>query len=353
MKLLLTALAVIVAGLQAAPQGNSGTIAGRVMRSGATDGIAGVQITLVGPSPVMQGGYTPNPSLTDSMRAQIEQLIASAPPGIAPEVVANAAVRMEAQLLGLTPPAALAVGAPGASAPQMSISTDHEGNFIFQNLAPGLYQVRAQKDGYFAVPPAGAAGAPAIVNATATVRAGQPAPPVEMRMLRGATVSGRVRDPNGQPVSNMQVMAQQWSYRDGRPALTQVNSKATDDRGEFRLFWLPPGEYLISANPPRPAINPRPTDAYARTWFPNVPEPRLAPKIAIAEGAEVGGIDISIGPQSPVSVSGQIVSSLTGPNGQPSVPQPTLFLLPRDPNAIRHPDPELPQRLSKSQQRPV
>jgi hypothetical protein len=241
---------------------------------------------------------------------------------------------MEAQLLGQPLPAGVPGAAAGTPVPQVFTTTDADGRFVFQNLAPGRFQIRAQREGYFAAPASGVLVPPAIVNVAATVAAGQPTPPVTISMLRGATISGRVRDPSGQPVSNLQVMAQQWTYRDGKPALQQVNSKTTDDRGEFRLFWLPPGDYLVGINPPRPATAPRPTDAYARTWFPNAAEPRFAPRVAVAEGAEIAGIDISIRPQSPVSVSGQIVSGLTGPNGQPGIPQPTLFLLPRNADAV-------------------
>src|SRR5260370_1171624 len=37
---------------------------------------------------------------------------------------------------------------------------------------------------------------------------------------------------------------------DGRRVLASVQSAFSDDRGEFRLFWLPPGRYYLSARHP-------------------------------------------------------------------------------------------------------
>src|SRR5207244_12362318 len=130
-----------MAAIQIAPQANAGTIEGRVMRVDLSEGIPGVQITLIGPSPIITAAelsalYTPNPALTPDMRQQIDWLIASAPPGITPELVAGAAARMQAQLLGLPAPT-VTPSAAVAQPPQVGAATDARGHFSFQNLAPG------------------------------------------------------------------------------------------------------------------------------------------------------------------------------------------------------------------------
>ena len=135
--------------------------------------------------------YTPNASLTPEMREQIDQLINSAPPGITLDVVANAAIRMEAQLLGLP------AGAGNPPGPQTAVVTNSEGVFEFRNLVPGRYQIRAQREGYFGVLPGGF-GRPHRYQLDGDRDRGQPTEPVAMAMLRGAIISGRVRDPNGQ-----------------------------------------------------------------------------------------------------------------------------------------------------------
>ncbi len=62
------------------------------------------------------------------------------------------------------------------------------------------------------------------------------------------SIAGRVYDRDG-PVGKLQVQALRPIYRDGHRALTIVQSVQTDDRGEYRLFWLPPGRYYVTAKP--------------------------------------------------------------------------------------------------------
>ena len=170
-----------------------GVIRGKVTHPGTADGIAEVQVLLQGPLSTFEGAwlnglYTPKADLTPEMRDQISRLIDSAPTGSAPEVVANAAARMEAQLLGLPVRAAIptpahADGQPAQAAPpHVTAITGDDGTFSFKNLAPGRYTVRAQRDGYFGLPPMGsaAAAAPTSVTANATVVADQSTPDVAL-----------------------------------------------------------------------------------------------------------------------------------------------------------------------------
>lgn len=323
---------MFVLSLLQTPPVNNGVIEGKVTRPVSSEGVPDVQVTLVGPTPVAPAAsstapYTPNASLTPAMREQINNLINSAPPGISPDVVANAAARMESQLLGLTT-------GPGAQPSQTVVVTDRDGGFAFRNLAPGRYQIRAQREGYYGPPQPGAFGAATIVNTTATVVAGQPPPAVSIAMLKGAIVSGRVRDPNGQPLSTTQVSAYQISYQNGRKVLQQVNSKQTDDRGEYRLYWLPPGDYFIGTVPRRLGLAaPTAQDSYARTFFPNTVDAQQAQIVRAGEGAEISGIDIGIRAEATGKISGKVLTSLVGPNGQPAIAS-TFYLFASDSSVL-------------------
>jgi hypothetical protein len=68
-------------------------------------------------------------------------------------------------------------------------------------------------------------------------------------MTAFGAISGRVYDSAGEPLVNVPVQALKYAYADGQRTLTVVKTDETDDRGEYRLFWLPPGQYYINAVP--------------------------------------------------------------------------------------------------------
>jgi hypothetical protein len=151
-------------------------------------------------------------------------------------------------------------------------------------------------------------------------------------------VSGSVRDPNGQPISGVQVDAFQTTYQNGREMLQSVlpidifNLKRTDDRGQYRLYGLPPGQYRIAATPRR-ITSAGTRDTYARTFYPNVVDARIAQTIEAAEGSEVGGVDIVIRPDAIGRISGHVVSSIAPWNAQGG-PASTLYLISADPKTF-------------------
>ncbi len=332
-------LLLLFTSLQVLPQENRGELDIHITRPGSTEGVPGVTITLQGPYPMnsaelISSLYTPSSKLTPEMRQQVDDLIEAAPLAVSPEAVAAAATRMEAQLLGLPAPQTLPNAARAAAPPQLIGITDASGHFLFSNLAPGRYQVRAQRDGYFGTKAPVNAGIslPTAVAATASVNPSQPAEEVKMSMVRGATVSGRVRDPNGQPLSGAQISAFQVAYQNAGMVLQSLNSKQTDDRGEYRLFWLPPGDYYVGVTPRRGGRG-NAQDNFARTFYPGTSDGRNASRLHVTEGGEISGIDIGMRADAGGKVSGHIVTSIVGPNGQPPQAS-TFYLLPRDPDAF-------------------
>jgi hypothetical protein len=66
------------------------------------------------------------------------------------------------------------------------------------------------------------------------------------------SISGRVLDIDGEPMGHARVNVMEAFYQDGRRRLYTLNVVHTNDLGEFSLFWLPPGEYYVSAVPEDP-----------------------------------------------------------------------------------------------------
>jgi hypothetical protein len=76
---------------------------------------------------------------------------------------------------------------------------------------------------------------------------------IPLRMLRGAVVAGTIMNELGQPAQlSMQLL--QYRTVDGQRTLVSVvggyGYVSSDDRGQYRLFGVPPGEYIVAASPP-------------------------------------------------------------------------------------------------------
>jgi sarcosine oxidase gamma subunit len=276
---LMLALAVLQG---AAAQSGQGTISGRVTRPGGTEGISGVDILLVGP-------------LTGT--------------------AANAAA---------SNPLMIAEIAEGASVPQARATTESDGRFVFRNLAPGQYTVRAQREGHFSAAPGATGGLVSMVTSSVTVSAGNALPEIQLTMVRGATISGRVRDANGQSAPNLSVMAYQIQYREGRQVLSATSTRTTDDRGEYRIYWLSPGEYYVAVSSPRSGT------ATVRTFYPSVTDFKSALPVPVTDGADVAGMDINLRVAPAFKITGSVVSSLPVITNPPRPTSPTFYLLPRD-----------------------
>jgi len=115
-------------------------------------------------------------------------------------------------------------------------------------------------DGRFSVPrPAEAprAGAALRVAVTKTgytrteAAAGERA--VEIRLKRGAVISGRVVDEFGEPVENVRIVAQ----TDPKARLALADGVSTDDRGEYRLTGLQAGSFIVSVTRVYGTLDPR------------------------------------------------------------------------------------------------
>src|SRR5262249_2943045 len=133
-----------------------------------------------------------------------------------------------------------------ANAPALTTTTDNAGRFAVLNVPAGESVVRAQLQNYFGPLVNGRRASSASET---VVVARQQTAEVRLSLVRGGTISGRVLGTSGQPLQNAPVQALQRGYDNGAPSLQAANVKPTDDRGEFRLGILPPGEYYVAVTP--------------------------------------------------------------------------------------------------------
>jgi hypothetical protein len=214
--------------------------------------------------------------------------------------------------------------------------TDRDGRFVFEKVEPGTYTVRIQQEGYFVEEQVGR-NPLNLFTRPVIVMAGQPIPDIAVSMVPGAAVSGRVVDVQGRPVVGMTVQAFQMGYENGLPSLVSGVTSATDDRGEFRLYRMPPGEFYLAASPlpgARGAAPPR--EGLVQTFYPDVLDAKAARMVRLAGGDDLTGMTITMRSSPMFTIFGQIVSSVPPQaritaRGNVAV-APNLTLVPRDKN---------------------
>ena len=120
--------------------------------------------------------------------------------------------------------------------PEAGIGTysDEKGNFQLQ-VEPGAYAVTVERDGFVTDPPS--------APRTVTVQAGETTRDVTLELVRTGAVSGRIIDADGEPIPRASVQLLSIRNKRGATGLAAL----TDDRGDYRIFQVPPGKYRLSA----------------------------------------------------------------------------------------------------------
>jgi hypothetical protein len=173
------------------------------------------------------------------------------------------------------------------------------GKFVIQGMSPGKYIIMAQRDGYMKE----VDGAPGAPPPLVILESGKDLN-VVVRMQPLCVIAGRVTDADGDPLRGVGVMAMRYSYVAGKRALNSTSLVTTDDRGDYRLFGLPPGKYYVRAGGNQRGLS---TDLHATnatTFFPGTTEATEAGAVNVAAGGEARGIDIALRREAVYKVSG-------------------------------------------------
>jgi hypothetical protein len=198
------------------------------------------------------------------------------------------------------------------------VFTDGLGRFVFQNVAPGTYRLAAARNGFIRQEygqriPAGRPGT--VFN----VSPGQTLKDIAIRLTPTGTVSGRVTDPTGEPITGVPVQLMRYRYNSNGERTFQIaGTGRTDDRGEYRVYWLKPGRYYISAGNwvgngiVSVGASGGPTETYLTTYYPGTADPSQASIVDLQAGVELTAIDFFMVPQRPHRVSGRVIDTRTG-----------------------------------------
>jgi hypothetical protein len=226
--------------------------------------------------------------------------------------------------------------------------TGPDGKFAFPSVPAGRYQLLATSPGYvpaeYGQKRMKGAGLPLIVEP------GRPISDIRLDMVQTGAISGRVTDAFGQPIAIADVFALKSSYQEGQRILTQTLSAKTDERGEFRMFWLTPGTYYVNVVVPdgtnqaslimnadgfdngnsvmgvrtilRDVLShPIGTgagenEAHVPIYFPSTPNPQQARAIEVRAGDDIHGINLIAGVVRTFHIRGTVAGFAPGGTAQ-------------------------------------
>jgi hypothetical protein len=141
---------------------------------------------------------------------------------------------------------------------------------------------------------------------------------VEIIVSGGSVVAGEILDEAGEPLQGVEVQALQVRSENGRTVAIRVGaaaSRVTDDRGQYRIFGLPSGSYLITAKVngvPFVAAGAR-AMAYAPVYYPGTPSVQSAQTLQVPFEAEVNGVNLTVPPSLSARISGKAVDAAGEP----------------------------------------
>jgi len=308
---------------QNAPPPATGTVQGIVTREGTNDPVPDVEIQIPVRGPVSMSVEQAR-SLTEYVGAG--NTIPQDALYQARNTLANAAQ-------GVMPP---------KPTPPLRAITDASGRFSIPNVPAGETHVIAQLAGYFG--PASDGNSPQV-SIRHLIVAPQKTESVQLTLIPGGTISGRVTDANGKPQADAMVRLLRQTYVFGHTDYEPMpGGKSTDDRGEFRLYRVPPGEYLLAVQ----ARSARPvslsndmsngTNAVQipiLTLYPGVTDPARAVQLIVKGGDELTGISVQALMAPGARISGKVTSTLppavlTGARGAVRAPVATVSIMPHD-----------------------
>ncbi len=222
------------------------------------------------------------------------------------------------------------------SRPEVTIRSEADGHFQFRGITPGQYHLRVARNGYVNQE----YGQRTVTGpgATLTLRGGQEMKDLLFRLIRSATIAGRIEDEDGEPIAWAHVTALRSAYSDGKRTFTTVATNPTNDLGEYRLFGLPPGRYFISATY-RPGAAHGGGDSdydyggaeslkenYVLTYYPGTFDSTNAQSVTVKSGEEIPSMDFMMRPTAVYRVKGRVINTIPDPK---RVEHPLVFLTPR------------------------
>jgi hypothetical protein len=203
----------------------------------------------------------------------------------------------------------------------LSVATDVGGRFELKGIEPGRYRLKVSRTGFVAQEYG--QRTPNDPGAEIRLSPGQSLRDLLFRLIPWGIIAGRVLDEEGEPLPWAQVSALREVYSNGKRKLSPEAVVPTNDLGEYRLFGLKPGRYLVSARF-KPGLHvvgrgeEQEDDAddskpeFMPIYYPNSPDPARASTIMLKAGEEIPAVEILLRPVPMFRVRGHVYNIVAG-----------------------------------------
>jgi len=265
---------------QAVEDKRSARVSGMVVRAGTTEPIRGAQVELVPSEIGTLADYDYNPAILNTLKSRSKSF---------------------------------------------TVATDNSGAFSFAEVIPGQYRLSAVRDGFGRTEYLQGGGNDR--GAVVEIPPGGRLSDLLIAMAPAPTISGKVVDENGIPAAyaSVEALAVQY-FPGGVRRLRLVQTADANDLGEFRLYWLSPGDYYVAveykdggvrheifggASQTRPNV-PLPEVEYPTYYYPGTPDLSGAQTIHLADSGDVPGINFRLQHTPLATLRGSVTNLPTG-----------------------------------------
>ncbi len=123
--------------------------------------------------------------------------------------------------------------------------TDDAGVFDLTELPAGRYNLTVSKSGFVSL--SYGQRRPLQAGTPLQLADGQQLKGIQFQLPRGSVVGGHVLDEDGDAMPGVMVRVMRYQYQQGERRLTPAGTAQTDDKGQYRIWGLLPGDYYVNA----------------------------------------------------------------------------------------------------------
>jgi len=210
-------------------------------------------------------------------------------------------------------------GGGSTEAPHYEAHSDEAGRFSIERIVPGRYNLIVIRRGYvsqsYGQSVSGGSGS------ILTLAPGEKMPDLLFRMVPWSVISGRITDEEGEPLPGVEVFAMRGSFRNGKRSFMEMERAETNDLGEYRIWDLQKGHYVIraeyrgswSSGPAKVTLPGSDVPAgYAPIFYPRTPDVTRAVSLDVGVGQDMPGVDFIFLPSRAVRIRGHVFDGMLG-----------------------------------------